>query len=564
MSEPEPPPQPKPPQRSIADAADVEKTIQAPESSELDRQSDKTYAAGVDDSGTRIDVEVRRELEQAEASHRRESGEADAGDDLCGQTLDGFRVLRTLGQGGMARVYLAEQEALRRQVALKVMQPEMLAKKDSIERFKSEAMAAAGLSHGNIVQVYTVGQALGKHYIAMEYVAGRNLRQLVRRTGPLPLGHALKVMRQAASALRAAGEAGIVHRDIKPANIMVSRRGIIKVADFGLSIAPNIDRESGELTAVGQTVGTPRYMSPEQVEGRVTDHRSDIYSLGVTFYYLLAGRSPFDGETPVQIALQHLKAEAPSLLSVRPDLPPEVAGLVHRMMAKEPSERPQAAAEVVDVLRRLTRAYGDDGADDSLNLTIDQPSRKAGGPSLRQRLTNLLGSRAAAVRSPKYLIVPLLACLLLGVLAGLAMRPPDPLAAGQSGLGVPRAADVEAQYIDAMFAGTPESFAAVEIYWPYDRVWTERARRQLLHQLLRDARRRRESFELIDRMRKSPDPTSQLVAEAADALVDVRDRSYTNARSKLRALEPEIERLPRLWRSEIEDAAELVEESSAR
>ena len=500
--------------------------------------TDKTYVAGDEGSATRLD----------------NSGRPLDDEDLCGRTLDDFRVLRTLGQGGMAKVYLAEQLSLRRQVAMKVMQPEMLLKKDSVERFRSEAMAAAGLSHGNIVQVYTVGQADGMHYIAMEYVPGRNLRQLVRRNGPLPLAQAIKVMRQAASALRAAGEAGIVHRDIKPANLMVSRRGIIKVADFGLSIATGLDRNSGDLTAVGQTVGTPRYMSPEQVEGRPTDHRSDIYSLGVTFYYILSGRSPFDGSTPVQIALQHLKSEAPSLMSLRPDLPPELAGLVHRMMSKKPADRPESAAEVVEQLRRLSRQYGETEADESIRMAVDASSdATVSQPSLRRRLVKLLGSQAAAVRSPRYLILPLIACLGLGLLAGVAMRPRDPFDTSAGASRVPRAESIEEQYIDAMFDGSPEAFVAVENYWPYDAVWTERARQQLLLQLVRDDRQRVAALDLIDVMEQSQSEGSSRIALAAKLVLAANRGDAAEVRDRLPTVTAFDETLPQAWREAVED-----------
>ena len=515
---------------------------------------EKTYVAGDDGSATRMSVDFGAAPD--------DEADDDASEDLCGQTIDDFRILRTLGQGGMARVYLAEQQSLRRQVAVKVMQKDMLDKPDSVERFRSEAMAAAGLSHGNIVQVYTVGEGDGLHYIAMEYVPGRNLRQLIKRSGPLPIGQALKVMRQAASALRAAGEAGIVHRDIKPANIMISRRGIVKVADFGLSIAPNLNRSGGELTQVGQTVGTPRYMSPEQVEGRQTDHRSDLYSLGVTFYYLLAGRAPFDGETPVQIALQHLKSEAPSLSSIRPDLPPEVCGLVHRLISRKPEDRPASAAEVVETLRRLSRVYGETDDELSMSMSAANVVTKPSRGSLRQRLLDLLGSQAAAVRSPKYLIVPMLACLGFGLLAGIAMRPDDPLTSPQVKSTIPRAENAREQYINAMLAGTPEAFAAVELYWKSDPIWTPRARQQLLLQLVRDRRREREALNLMSAMERSGTPENDRVARAADFVLAAKGGDIPKAESLLTSIDSLEPQLPTLWQREVANARRLIEEAS--
>ena len=528
-------------------------------SSKTQRGSGKLSAEGI----------VRAAKSQEAAGVSEEVGLIDDDEDLSGRTIDDFRVLRTLGQGGMARVYLAEQVSLRRQVALKVMARDMLAKPDSLERFRSEAMAAAGLSHPNIVQVYTIGEAAGQHYIAMEYVPGRNLRQWVRRTGPLPLAQALKVMRQAASALRAAGEAGIVHRDIKPANLLVSRKGLIKVDDFGLSIAPHVERSSGDLTAVGQTVGTPRYMSPEQVEGRTTDHRSDIYSLGVTFYYLLAGRAPYSGETPVQIALQHLKSEPPSLAAQRPDLPPEVCGLVHRMMAKEAAQRPQGASDVVDDLRRLARQFGASESDESIAVptttfaSVDEAAEAARRPSLRQRIVSLLGSQAAAVQSPAFLILPLLLCLGVGLLVGVAMRPIDPLTNEGGGIGVQKAESVREQYLQAMFANSPQAFLAVETYWD-DPAWTAKARQQRLLMVVRDPRRTTDALDLIEQLRGSTDPTSTNIATVADFVLAVNSRQFPRAEQLERRAELAGESVPSVWQTELANALRVLAEEQRR
>ena len=476
------------------------------------------------------------------------TGEEALDQDLSGRTLDDFRVLRTLGQGGMARVYLAEQESLRRQVALKVMQKELLAKPDAVQRFRSEAMAAAGLSHGNIVQVYTVGESDGEHYIAMEYVPGRNLRQWVRRSGPLPLVQAIKVMRQAASALKAAGDAGIVHRDIKPANLLISRRGVVKIADFGLSLAPHT-RQDGDLTARGQTVGTPRYMSPEQVEGRPTDHRSDIYSLGVTFYYLLAGKAPYDGQTPVQIALQHLKRTPPPLSDSRPDLPDPLCELVHQMMARNPEDRPPSGGEVSERLKQIGRLAADDS--DSA-LAIPSMASPSTAVSMRKRLVGLLGSQAIAVRSPRQLIVPLALLFAAGLLTGIAMRPTDPLARS-AGAAVPKAETAQAQYVDAMFAGTPEAFAAVERHWPLD-PWARQARQQRLLLLIRDPRSEAAALDLIELLeRQADDPKTRTVAKAGRYLL-ARKNSPSTADILRRELAPDFSRLPPGWREAVDEA----------
>ena len=206
------------------------------------------------------------------------------------RTLGDFRILRRLGRGGMAEVYLAEQTSLKRNVALKVLRDEWVGDETHLSRFAREAKAAAGLNHPNIVQVFAVGEEAGVHFIAQEYVQGRNLREFLTREGIPQLPAALHIIKQVAAALQAAGEAGIVHRDIKPENIMITPKLQVKVTDFGLAQLS----ESGErvnLTQVGITMGTPLYMSPEQVNGKKLDQRSDIYSLFVLLVAQFGWRS---------------------------------------------------------------------------------------------------------------------------------------------------------------------------------------------------------------------------------------------------------------------------------
>src|SRR5687768_9200467 len=224
--------------------------------------------------------------------------------DLTGRELGDYRVLRRLGAGGMAEVYLAEQRSLGRRVALKVLQTALARDASYVLRFQNEARAAAALVHANIVQIYEVGQSDGVHFIAQEYVPGKNLGELLKRQAALAPRLVLDILRQAAAALCKAGEAGIVHRDLKPDNILLSNSGEVKVADFGLARMESIDAKT--LTQVGVAMGTPLYMSPEQIEGRAVDVRSDIYSLGITCYHLLAGTPPHSGDTALAVALHHL------------------------------------------------------------------------------------------------------------------------------------------------------------------------------------------------------------------------------------------------------------------
>jgi eukaryotic-like serine/threonine-protein kinase len=276
-----------------------------------------------------------------------------AAPDLSGRTLGEFRLLRRLGQGGMGQVYLAEQLSLRRQVAVKVMRPELAANALSYQRFKAEAEAVARLTHANIVQVYAFGEEAGLHYIALEYVEGRTLRDYLDKRGRVEVPLALSILRQAAAALQRAGELGIVHRDIKPENILLTRRGEVKVADFGLARCYEADRPTPRLTEAGTTIGTPLYRSPEQVQGLAVDCRSDIYSLGVTSYHMLAGRPPFRGQSAFELAIQHVRTEPALLGQTRPDLPEGLCALVHKMMAKDPASRYQTCAELLQDVNRL-------------------------------------------------------------------------------------------------------------------------------------------------------------------------------------------------------------------
>ena len=276
------------------------------------------------------------------------------GVDLSGRVLGDFCLLRKLGKGGMAEVYLAEQTSLRRQVAIKIMRPDFVTDPQYVKRFRHEASAAGGLNHPNIVQVYMIGEQDGIHFISQEYVQGRNLKEFITRKGPLEVPIALHVLKQVAAALQVAADKGIVHRDIKPENILLTKKGEAKVADFGLAQL-TLGGERVELTQVGVTMGTPLYMSPEQVNGKPLDARSDIYSLGVMAWHMLAGHPPFTGETALAVAVKHLNEQPPSLADIRPDVPVGVRTLIERMMSKKKEDRPADAQTVLAEIKQLLR-----------------------------------------------------------------------------------------------------------------------------------------------------------------------------------------------------------------
>lgn len=319
----------------------------------------------------------------------------------------------------MAEVYLAEQQSLARQVALKVLSSELAAQSSYVERFKQEARSAASLVHANIVQVYEVGQSSGAHFIAQEYVAGQNLAEWMHRHGQVEAGRVLDILRQVAAALVKAHERGIVHRDVKPENIMLARNGEVKVADFGLARATT---DETERTQAGVTMGTPLYMSPEQIEGRAIDSRSDIYALGVTAYHMLAGEPPFDGETPLSVAVQHLHKAPPPLAERAPGTPPPLVALVERMMAKQPQDRFADPGELLRALRLLAKQAADDGwAEGPENWSLSDLS-PVGGASIEatDQLEHLMrGARAA--RPPKLDARRLIATGTIALLVGAAL-----------------------------------------------------------------------------------------------------------------------------------------------
>jgi hypothetical protein len=278
-------------------------------------------------------------------------------EDYSGRLLGDFELVRRIGVGGMGQVYLARQRSLKRPVAIKILKGDLAANETNLKRFKAEAEAVASLTHAHIVQVYAIGDDHGLHYMALEFVDGRNLRDFLEKKGVPELPFGLEVMRQVASALERAGELGFVHRDIKPENILLSKKGDVKVTDFGLSRCFATDAPL-HLTQSGVTMGTPLYMSPEQVRGQAVDPRSDIYSFGVTCYHMLAGEPPFKGSTAFDVALQHVQGEARPLGSIRPDLPPELCAIVHKMMAKRVEDRYQSAREILVDLARFQAGAG--------------------------------------------------------------------------------------------------------------------------------------------------------------------------------------------------------------
>jgi serine/threonine-protein kinase len=281
-------------------------------------------------------------------------------DTLINTLFDGrYRILQKLGSGGMANVYLAEDEELGRRVAIKILNDRHASDESFVERFRREAKNAAGLSHPNIVSVYDRGEAEGTYYIAMEYLDGRSLKERIVGEGALSISAAIEVTRQILRALGFAHGRGIVHRDIKPHNVLLAQDGPgdgeprFKVTDFGISRTT-----ASQMTEAGSIVGTAQYLSPEQARGAPVDQRSDIYSVGIVLYELLTGKLPFTGETPLEIAMKHLSEIPRPPSEIRPDIPADLDMVVLRALAKDPADRYESAQEME---RELARVAGGGG-----------------------------------------------------------------------------------------------------------------------------------------------------------------------------------------------------------
>jgi serine/threonine protein kinase len=269
--------------------------------------------------------------------------------------LGPYVVLDMLGKGGMGYVYKAEHRKMRRVVALKVIAKNALKSPAAIQRFEREVQAAARLEHPNIVTAFDAGEAAGTHYLVMQFVDGRNLSEVVKASGPQPVGRAVDWVLQAARGLAFAHEQGVIHRDIKPGNLLVDTRGAVKILDMGIARLETLDADQDQLTGTGQIMGTIDYMAPEQaMDTRQADARSDIYSLGVTLWYLLAGRPLFEADSVMKKLMAHQQKPPPTLTGVRGDIPPEVEAVFQRMVAKKPADRFQSMQEVIAALDAIS------------------------------------------------------------------------------------------------------------------------------------------------------------------------------------------------------------------
>jgi serine/threonine protein kinase len=337
-----------------------------------------------------------------------------------GDLIGSFEVRRLLGKGGMGAVYLAHDPSLDREVAVKVL-PNRLARDGAIvARFQREARSLAKLRHPNLMHIYTVGEYGGRPFFAMEYVRGSTLKSVIAKTGPLPPEQALHICGEVMSALAKVHKAEMVHRDIKPGNIMVDEDGRAVLMDFGLAR----EEQDLSLTADHTVLGTPSYMSPEQARGDRVDARTDIYSLGIVLYEMLAGAPPFKGKTSFELLRQHIEAAVPPLLEARPDLPAAYDSVVRAALAKPPGDRFQTVGQMAAALAEISpsatliRTARETG--DTAPTLISRRSTQAAPPERKPRGTWLWWAVTAAA-------------VTLAALAAWSVFRPDPRPVGLVG-----------------------------------------------------------------------------------------------------------------------------------
>ncbi len=346
---------------------------------------------------------------------------------MQGEVIAGrYELLELIGKGGMSSVYKAHDRLLDRQIAVKILHPHFTEDEEYVERFRREARAVAQLSHPNIVTVIDRGEDDGRQYIVFELVEGENLKQLLERTGPMPVGEALELALQMGRALAFAHSRGLVHRDVKPQNVLLNADGQAKMTDFG--IARSVDVQG--MTITGTVLGTSEYIAPEQARGQQVDAQTDVYSLGVVLYELLVGGVPYEGETFVTVALKHVNEPLPSVLDRRPDVPPRVALAVERAMAKSPGDRFASMNEFVDELQACLADVDPGGEQATMIQRRPAAQQRAPRARRKRRLGGVLWSIAA--------VLAVLAVAAVAAYATMALRDDsdDPQAAPTRPIGL--------------------------------------------------------------------------------------------------------------------------------
>ena len=297
---------------------------------------------------------------------------------------DRYEIIRSIGEGGMANVYLAQDTILDRKVAVKILRGDLAEDEKFVRRFQREAISASSLNDPNIVEVYDVGEDDGKYFIVMEYVQGLTLKQLIKKRGSLTLPEVVDIMLQLTSAVAHAHESYIIHRDIKPQNVIILEDGRVKIMDFGIAVALN----AGEFTQTNSVMGTVYYIPPEQANGGAATIKSDIYSLGILMYELVTGHVPFKGDNPVEVAIKHMNEPIPSICEYDPEMPQSIENVILRASAKNPRNRYESAWEMHEDLEtaldkerfnepKVVYKYPEKGFDDDDDKPLPRGGRVA-------------------------------------------------------------------------------------------------------------------------------------------------------------------------------------------
>ena len=327
-----------------------------------------------------------------------------------------YEVVQHIGQGGMADVFLAIDTILNRHVAIKILRSDQSTDAISILRFEREAQAATTLAHPNIVEIYDVGEYKNRHYIVMEYVAGKTLKKVIRDRAPLLNLEAVDTMKQLTSAVAEAHKRGIIHRDIKPQNVIVKSDGSLKILDFGIATA----KGSAQLTQANNVMGSVHYLAPELAKGEPASPQSDIYALGIVFYEMLTGDVPFKADQAVQIALQHMREPMPSVRKANPNVPQSVENIIIRATAKNPRLRYQSCDEMLKDLEKCMLPEHQNDKPLSLNDPIDKTPTKQEKEDIKVGVTRSTSlSRVANKRTKIYITAILVLFAMFAVIAGL-------------------------------------------------------------------------------------------------------------------------------------------------
>lgn len=334
---------------------------------------------------------------------------------MKGQKIsDRYQIIKSIGEGGMANVYLAYDTILDRNVAVKVLRGDLANDEKFVRRFQREALSASSLSNPNIVEVYDVGEDNGEYYIVMEYVEGKHLKALLKKRGKLTVPEVIDIALQITNGLSVAHDSYIIHRDIKPQNILILENGLIKITDFGIAVAMN----ATQLTQTNSVMGSVHYLPPEQASGKGATLQSDIYSIGILMYELLTGKLPFRGDNAVEIALKHLKEPMPSIRDELPDIPQSVENIILRATAKNPKNRYSDAREMHEDLKtcldesranelKITFKYPENDYDDTKLMKTVKPVKETKPKEIKEGEIKVAKKKKSTDNSQNKLLITL-------------------------------------------------------------------------------------------------------------------------------------------------------------